>query len=180
MNVCYLWSVKAVSDKMKQLINSSGLRYHTILGVSCYIEEAYSYFVLCYLTYLSVVAFNGVGGVYRLRIAGVYWKCSVRRSQLSHHDFMTMGYVSPHLLSSVSNCVSAVSLLTAPYTVLRSRRNLLLMLTANVLDRVAYLMDNTELDTCIGEYALYGIREAFQTINAAYQYIPDTSVLKIA
>ena len=83
----------------------------------------HSYFVLCYLTYLSVVAFNGVGGVYRLRIAGVYWKCSVRRSQLSHHDFMTMGYVSPHLLSSVSNCVSAVSLLTAPYTVLRSRRN---------------------------------------------------------
>ena len=140
----------------------------------------HSYFVLCYLTYLSMVAFNGVGGVYRLRIAGVYWKCSVRRSQLSHHDFMTMGYVSPHLLSSVSNCVSAVSLLTAPYTVLRSRRNLLLMLTANVLDRVAYLMDNTELDTCIGEYALYGIREAFQTINAAYQYIPDTSVLKIA
>ena len=54
------------------------------------------------------------------------------------------------------------------------------MLTANVLDRVAYLMDNTELDTCIGEYALYGIREAFQTINAAYQYIPDTSILKIA
>ena len=46
------------------------------------------------------------------------------------------------------------------------------MLTANVLDRVAYLMDNTELDTCIGEYALYSIREAFQTINAAYQYIP--------
>ena len=99
MNVCYLWSAKAVSDKMKQLINSSDLRYHAILGVSCYIEEAYSYFVLCYLTYLSVVAFNGVGGVYRLRIAGVYWKCSVRRSQLSHHDFMTMGYVSPHLAS---------------------------------------------------------------------------------
>ena len=123
MFVSHLWSAKAVSDKMKQLINSSDLRYHTILGVSCYIEEAYSYFVLCYLTYLSVVAFNGVGGVYRLRIAGVYWKCSVRRSQLSHHDFMTMGYVSPHLRSSVSNCVSAVSLLTAPYTVLRSRRN---------------------------------------------------------
>ena len=54
------------------------------------------------------------------------------------------------------------------------------MLTANVFDRAAYLMDNTELDTCIGEYALYGIREAFQTINAAYQYSPDTSVLKIA
>ena len=57
---------------------------------------------------------------------------------------------------------------------------LLLMLTANVFDRVAYLMDNTELDTCIGEYALYSIREAFQTINAAYQYIPDTSVLEVA
>ena len=46
------------------------------------------------------------------------------------------------------------------------------MLTANVLDRVTYLMDNTELDTCTGEYALYGIREAFQTVNAVYQYIP--------
>ena len=46
------------------------------------------------------------------------------------------------------------------------------MLTANVFDRVAYLMDNTELDTCIREYALYGIREASQTVNAAYQYIP--------
>lgn len=45
------------------------------------------------------------------------------------------------------------------------------MLTANVFDRVAYLMDNAELDTCIGEYALYSIREAFQTVNAAYQYI---------
>ena len=54
------------------------------------------------------------------------------------------------------------------------------MLTANVFDRAAYLMDNTELDTCIGEYALYSIREASQTVNAAYQYIPDTSVLKIA
>ena len=54
------------------------------------------------------------------------------------------------------------------------------MLTANVFDRVAYLMDNTELDTCIGEYALYSIRETSQTVNAAYQYIPDTSVLKIA
>ena len=58
-----------------------------------------------------------------LRIAGVYWKYSVRRSQLSRHDFMTMGYISPHLPSSASNRVSAVSLLTAPYTVLRSRRN---------------------------------------------------------
>ena len=66
MNVCYLWSAKAVSDKMKQLINSSDLRYHTILGVSCYIEEAYSYFVLCYLTYLSMVVLNRVGGVYQL------------------------------------------------------------------------------------------------------------------
>ena len=54
------------------------------------------------------------------------------------------------------------------------------MLTANVSYRVAYLMDNTELDTCFGEYALYSIREASQTVNAAYQYIPDTSVLKIA
>ena len=54
------------------------------------------------------------------------------------------------------------------------------MLTANVLDRVTYLMDNTELDTCIGEYALYSIREAFQTINTAYQYILNTSVLKVA
>ena len=44
------------------------------------------------------------------------------------------------------------------------------MLTANVFDRVAYLMDNAELDTCIGEYALYSIRETFQTINTAYQY----------
>ena len=54
------------------------------------------------------------------------------------------------------------------------------MLTANVFDRAAYLMDNTELDTCIGEYALYSIREAFQTINTAYQYILNTSVLKVA
>ena len=44
------------------------------------------------------------------------------------------------------------------------------MLTANVSNRVAYLMDNTELDTCFGEYALYSIKEASQTVNAAYQY----------
>ena len=54
------------------------------------------------------------------------------------------------------------------------------MLATNMFDRVAYLMDNAELDTCFGEYALYSIREAFQTINTAYQYIPDTSVLKVA
>ena len=54
------------------------------------------------------------------------------------------------------------------------------MLAANVFDRAVYLMDNTELDTCIGEYALYNIREAFQTINTAYQYIPDTFVLEVA
>lgn len=54
------------------------------------------------------------------------------------------------------------------------------MPATNVFDRVAYLMDNAELDTCIGEYALYSIREAFQTVNAAYQYIPDTPVLKVA
>ena len=53
------------------------------------------------------------------------------------------------------------------------------MPTANVFDRVAYLMDNTELDTCIWEYALYSIRKAFQTVNAAYQYILDPSVLKV-
>ena len=55
------------------------------------------------------------------------------------------------------------------------------MLTANVLDRVAYLMDNTELDTCIGEYALYSIREA--PLRPSMQHISislDTSVLKIA
>ena len=54
------------------------------------------------------------------------------------------------------------------------------MLTANVFDRVAYLMDNAELDTCIGEYALYSIREAFQTIDATDEYILNTPVLKIA
>ena len=56
-----------------------------------------------------------------------------------------------------------------------------LMLTANVFDRVAYLMDNTELDTCIGEYALYSIREA--PLRPSMQHISislDTSVLKIA
>ena len=28
-----------------------------------------------------------------LRIAGVYWKYSVKRSQLSRHDLMTIGYI---------------------------------------------------------------------------------------
>ena len=32
---------------------------------------------------------------------------------------------------------------------------------------------NTSVQLCIGEYALYSIREAFQTINTAYQYIPE-------
>ena len=54
------------------------------------------------------------------------------------------------------------------------------MFAANVFEGVAYLMDNAELDTCIGEYALYGVGEAFQAVNAAYQYIPDASVLEIA
>lgn len=54
------------------------------------------------------------------------------------------------------------------------------MFAANVFEGVAYLMDNAELDTCIGEYALYDVGEVFQAVNTAYQYIPDASVLEIA
>ena len=79
--------------------------------------------VLCYLAYLPMVAFNGVGGVYQL----TYRRCipEVFREAFPVVTpwFYDDGIRSPHLLSSVSNCVSTVSLLTAPYTVLRLRRN---------------------------------------------------------
>ena len=54
------------------------------------------------------------------------------------------------------------------------------MLTANVFDRAAYLMDNTELDTCTGEYALYNIREAPLGPSMQHISISRTPVLKIA
>lgn len=44
------------------------------------------------------------------------------------------------------------------------------MFAANVFEGVAYLMDNAELDTCVGEYALglsrqTGIKFTFKTLN---------------
>ncbi len=53
------------------------------------------------------------------------------------------------------------------------------MLTANILDRIAYLMDNTELHRTLRKYALDGIREAFETINTTNQDVSNTTVLKI-
>ena len=53
------------------------------------------------------------------------------------------------------------------------------MLTANILDRIAYLMDNTELHRTLRKYALDGIREAFETINTTNQEVSNTTVLKI-
>ena len=80
-------------------------------------------FVLCYLAYLPVVAFNGVGGVYQLTyrrcIPEVFREASSVVTPWLYDD----GIRFPHFLSSASNCVSAVSLITVPYTVLRSRRN---------------------------------------------------------
>ena len=35
----------------------------------------------------------------------------------------------------------------------------------NILDRIAYLMDNTELHRTLKKYSLDGIWEAFETIN---------------
>jgi|GEM_PF-2161502 len=53
------------------------------------------------------------------------------------------------------------------------------MLTANILDRIAYLMDNTELHRTLRKYALDGIWEAFETINTTNQDVSNTTVLKI-
>ncbi len=53
------------------------------------------------------------------------------------------------------------------------------MLTANILDRIAYLMDNTELHRTLRKYALDGIWEAFETINTTNQEVSNTTVLKI-
>ena len=53
------------------------------------------------------------------------------------------------------------------------------MLTANILDRIAYLMDNTELHSTLRKYALDGIWEAFETINTTNQDVSNTTVLKI-
>ena len=81
-------------------------------------------FVLCYLTYFPVVAFNRVSGVYQLTyrryILEVFREVFPVVTPWFYDDGIQF---LPHLLSSVSNCVSAVSLLTAPYSVLRSQRN---------------------------------------------------------
>ena len=70
--------------------------------------------MLRYLTYLSVVDFNRVSGVYQL----TYLRCILEVFREAFlfvtHDFMTMGYISPHLLSSMSNCVSADNLVSNP------------------------------------------------------------------
>ena len=44
-----------------------------------------------------------------------------------------------------------------------------LLAAANILDRIAYLMDNTELHRTLRKYALDGIWEAFETINTTNQ-----------
>lgn len=62
---------------------------------------------------LSMIALNRVGRIDESRMAGVYWKYSVRRSQLSRHDLITIGYISPHLASGRSKFAAAESLLAA-------------------------------------------------------------------
>jgi hypothetical protein len=51
------------------------------------------------------------------------------------------------------------------------------MLATHILDRIAYLMHNAELDSCIGEYALDGIRKAFKPVYTAYHDILYATVL---
>ncbi len=57
------------------------------------------------------------------------------------------------------------------------RRQLFLMSATDILDGVAYLMDNAELYNGVGEDTLDGIREAFQTINTSYEDVTNTTVL---
>mgnify|MGYP006901674895 CR=1 FL=1 len=54
---------------------------------------------------------------------------------------------------------------------------LFLMFAADILDGIAYLMDDTELDDGIGEHALDGIGEAFQTVDTSYEDVTHTTVL---
>ena len=48
-----------------------------------------------------------------------------------------------------------------------------------ICNGIAYLLDNAKLDACFRDYALYGIREAFEVINATDQNILSPSVLEI-
>ena len=56
---------------------------------------------------------------------------------------------------------------------------LLLVLAADILDGVTYLMDNTELDNSIRKHTLDSIREAFQSVNTSYEYVTDTTGLQV-
>lgn len=69
---------------------------------------------------LSMIALNRVGRIDEFADGRVYWKYSVRCSQLSRHDLITIGYISPHLPSNRSKFAVAESLLTAPCTVRKS------------------------------------------------------------
>ena len=53
------------------------------------------------------------------------------------------------------------------------------MLATHILNRVAYLMDDTELHVSPGEYALDGIRKARKTIYAGNKDILYTAVLQV-
>ena len=53
------------------------------------------------------------------------------------------------------------------------------MLAANVLDGVAYLINNAELHGRIRKDALYGVWEAFQAVHATYNDVLHTAVLKV-
>ena len=56
---------------------------------------------------------------------------------------------------------------------------LFLVLAADILDGVTYLMENTELDNSIRKHTLDSIWEAFQSVNTSYEYVTDTTGLQV-
>jgi len=56
----------------------------------------------------------------------------------------------------------------------------LLTLAPDILHRVAYLMDDAELDGGLGIHTLYCFGEAFQAIDAGYHDILHSAVLEVS
>ena len=54
-----------------------------------------------------------------------------------------------------------------------------MVLAADVLHGIANLVHDAQLDVCLWKYALDGIRETSETINASYQDVLHAAVLKV-
>ena len=133
--------------------------------------------VFCHFPYLAVIALDGIGGINhasyircKLEVFGKLFPVVLPRLD---DDRI---FLAPFFIQIKKLCFSGF-LAYSTIDMFQVFHELFLMSATDILDGVAYLMDNAELYNGVGEDTLDGIREAFQTINTSYEDVTNTTVL---